>query len=461
MRESNFSFPNQNRACVTITSALYDRRALDCTAILPLINSLSHLIYLTSTSPRIREIMTKDGGLERLIRILKTTRIDDKRMAWIWSMAFQCVVNVGVRGTETIRCRVVDAGMVEVVINILKHFLKALEQVKTEKDKEIHTSSSTLISESPFDANASLPPIGTNTAPQIEDPSQQSTTQHTNMAGMIRQQDPNNVLMIRRSLPSLRRTLASQQLQNGGDENNENSAPVFTSLLTQPNNVSTAVVPDLDTNPDTGDSQPPSPAPNYQHQDSSNNAEIPIQLEHASPEETPSHSSANLVDNSSNDKIEEVLYREEDILLSLQLLAYVSKYPHLRQRLHTEFECNLFSLVEKFTSRGHTAEIQCWASIIMRNACRKDESRGGIRQCANMTCGKWERYPREFSKCRRCRKAKYCSKTCQSKAWSDGHRYWCVERHPESSTSAGTTSHPQEVSISQQNAAPTTTPMMP
>ena len=28
-------------------------------------------------------------------------------------------------------------------------------------------------------------------------------------------------------------------------------------------------------------------------------------------------------------------------------------------------------------------EIQYWAGVIMRNACRKDESRGGIRQCAN------------------------------------------------------------------------------
>jgi hypothetical protein len=61
----------------------------------------------------------------------------------------------------------------------------------------------------------------------------------------------------------------------------------------------------------------------------------------------------------------------------------------------------------------------------MRNACRKDDSRGGIRQCANMICGKWERYPREFAKCRRCRKARYCGKECQSKAWSDGHRFWC------------------------------------
>jgi len=67
----------------------------------------------------------------------------------------------------------------------------------------------------------------------------------------------------------------------------------------------------------------------------------------------------------------------------------------------------------------------------MRNACRKDESRGGIRQCANMLCGRWETFPREFAKCRRCRKAKYCGKDCQSTAWSEGHRFWCSAKDPE------------------------------
>lgn len=42
-----------------------------------------------------------------------------------------------------------------------------------------------------------------------------------------------------------------------------------------------------------------------------------------------------------------------------------------------------------------------------------------------MLCGRWESYPREFAKCRRCRKAKYCGKECQSTAWSEGHRFWC------------------------------------
>ncbi|KZT58130.1 hypothetical protein CALCODRAFT_412957, partial [Calocera cornea HHB12733] len=137
MRESNFSFPSQNRACVCITSQLYDRRALDTNAALPLLNSLTHLTYLTSTSPRIREILTLDGGLERLVRILRqycanpvspspglqiyhltASSLDgqdrkagqailtaaagpnvDRAKTYQFSLAFQCVVNIGVRGS--------------------------------------------------------------------------------------------------------------------------------------------------------------------------------------------------------------------------------------------------------------------------------------------------------------------------------------------------------------------------
>jgi hypothetical protein len=164
-------------------------------------------------------------------------------------------------------------------------------------------------------------------------------------------------------------------------------------------------------------------------------------------------------------------FRQEDVLRALQLLAYLTKYPHVRQEFYKKrvhlppgmgvplgsgggervagMQMNvgrldamtpgstlaqvapvtasiasgqmpqittLFSLVERFTFRpsmSHLSlnpalmiptippEIQSWAAVIMRNACRKDDSQGGIRQCANMTCGKWERSPREFAKCRR------------------------------------------------------------
>jgi hypothetical protein len=51
-------------------------------------------------------------------------------------------------------------------------------------------------------------------------------------------------------------------------------------------------------------------------------------------------------------------------------------------------------------------------------------------------CGKWESYPREFAKCRRCRKAKYCGKECQSTAWSEGHRFWCSAKDVDEDVNA-------------------------
>lgn len=129
--------------------------ALDTTSTLLLLNSPTHLTYLTSTSPRIREIMTMDGGLERLVRILHDFCICppppenaslfygltsptarpakpiptlnphsfDKQAAYRFSLAFQCVVNIGVRGSEPIRSRVVQAGTLEVVGCILEAWL--------------------------------------------------------------------------------------------------------------------------------------------------------------------------------------------------------------------------------------------------------------------------------------------------------------------------------------------------
>lgn len=160
----------------------------------------------------------------------------------------------------------------------------------------------------------------------------------------------------------------------------------------------------------------------------------------------------------SNPSVNPGPYGDEEVLFSLQLLAYLSKYPHVRQAFYetpptlralvdasseprtsvpatsTAQSPNVFSLVERFTFRPSPSEttlprlpqeIQYWAGVIMRNACRKDDQRNGIRQCANMLCGRWEDFPREFAKCRRCRKAKYCGKECQSKAWAEGHRFWC------------------------------------
>ena len=185
---------------------------------LPLVNSLTHLSYLTATSPRIREILSLDGGLERLVRILKgcatggpeamdeslsqlkgkgktlakgsrrspfkafseyreptslpptvackstlasaAFSVDDdstsfpsfppaysqsasltpppppppseksKHLVYTYTLAFQCVVNIGVRGSEMIRTRVVEAGALDVVVHVLERYLEKSSERK-------------------------------------------------------------------------------------------------------------------------------------------------------------------------------------------------------------------------------------------------------------------------------------------------------------------------------------------
>ncbi|GMG60177.1 unnamed protein product [Ambrosiozyma monospora] len=115
---------------------------------------------------------------------------------------------------------------------------------------------------------------------------------------------------------------------------------------------------------------------------------------------------------------------------------------------------NIFPLVEKFTVKHlYTQEISYWAAVIVRNSNRRDDSMGGRRQCAYFGCGKWEDTPRQFAKCRRCKRAKYCSKECQSKAWTY-HKYWCnTASSSTGSTTSGSTSSTATGSTSQTAAA--------
>lgn len=99
---------------------------------------------------------------------------------------------------------------------------------------------------------------------------------------------------------------------------------------------------------------------------------------------------------------------------------------------------NIFGLVEQFSAETYSNDITHLTGVIMRNSCRKDEQREGIRQCANTRCGKWET-DRKFSKCRRCRRAKYCSRECQLASW-EHHKYWC-QPASESSTSSTSSKH--------------------
>lgn len=140
MRDSNYRSVANNRAAVTITTSLYDRRALDVTSDKPLVNSLNHLTYLVSSSAKVRETLLNDGGLERLVEILHECHISsynvsdsifngEKKLltAWKWTLAFQCLVLIGTRGTEAIRQKVVRAGMLPVIATVLDNYISLHE----------------------------------------------------------------------------------------------------------------------------------------------------------------------------------------------------------------------------------------------------------------------------------------------------------------------------------------------
>ncbi|KAI7884338.1 hypothetical protein K492DRAFT_234886 [Lichtheimia hyalospora FSU 10163] len=419
MREPNISYMSHNRPAICITSGVYDRRALDCTATVPLINSLTHLAYLTSTSPRIREILVSDGGLERLIQILSIFDFpNDRRHLWKWSLAFQCVVNVGVRGTEQIRTRVVQAGAVHVVMRVLENFLQGVENARRQDLRKRDTSTTTLgypmvlcpRDRRGYGALFQLPPPADNIA---------------------------NILSAASPLNTPSRSITN-------NNNNNQHVRISTSSSTATTLQKTHRV--MRTHTTRRSTLP------YVKMD-------PAQRRRNRLVRVPTTELEALRD-PRNSSIDNLFYREEDILLSLQLLAYLSKYPHIRNVFHSAYNINVFSLVERFCChRVHSSPVQYWAGVIMRNACRKDEGRGGIRRCAYMQCGRWEKHQREFAKCRRCRKAKYCSKTCQSKAWADGHRWWCIERqdHTNPTTTTTTTTNTTTATITAGNPTTTTT----
>ncbi|WFD06032.1 hypothetical protein MVES1_001370 [Malassezia vespertilionis] len=427
-----------------------------------------------------------DGGLERLIHILRTPpqRVPSHardaplqkglQANWKWSLAFQCVVNIGVRGSEKIRTRVVEAGIAPVIVRVLESFLLAAEAVKEDRlwhdtslsaaphamQRAVYPSLGLSDTPHPLEERSAAPP-GAPSDAQRDVSVYDDSTQDAEMPSRNACYWTDHEASVLRESSTSRRVLSSEYDASASGSASE-CAEDAEMCVDDGDLDAVAVAPSNDVVRSSQETpRPPRPS-----------LETPLSEATPRPQRTqtptPGRSTARLT----LPQIEaNFVYREEEVLMSLQLLAYLSKYPHVRLFFHnadvrdTMLFCpdwpdeglpnrtwspsdplhrNVFSVAERFTTRssrmtgctgalnsffprlGH--EIQYWAGVVMRNACRKDESRGGIRQCANMLCGKWEAYPREFAKCRRCRKAKYCSKQCQSKGWQMGHRFWCSAR---------------------------------
>lgn len=628
MREVNFSIPNVNKASVGITTALYDRRALDCTSTLPLINSLNHLAYLTTSSARIRDILTVDGGVERLVCILKQGRSQEMMEMWKWNLAFQCVFNIGVRGSENVRTRVVEADMVPVIATILDNYIRVIDKCRERVEADSrrnpmqlqqrpnragvrlargHTERHTFHDREEAYARRQRPPPSIEIPQAFPQSDQQqpqrylvaipgsmdtsptpfqfsavsplerppfnryhqhhhhhhyshrshdgrhhshgshggsfSHSRHTAMqsiAGTLPPMEADspgirpvrdvdrlpstlpalqngitsqpespttpNAPVIRPIIPSTRerrRPSLRQQLSNSGDSDDAAGEEAASETSANNENIDEPMI-DIQTTVDIQSADEPDPmldvvtTPlglttanasegheaetfNITHRAGSDGSIINTNVAPTPPHiglipappplnvvnvpnpalQQQSIHGRYLLDRSAPPAILAATPRDEDVLMSLQLLAYVSKYCNLRtyfQQSHLvpklkigqslqmfddhpgsepmpidedeqeEYllpdDFNIFPLVEKFTVRHHSQDMQHWAGVVMRNLCRKDDDRGGIRQCAYYQCGKWEKYTRQFAKCRRCRRTKYCSKDCQKNAWVY-HRHWC------------------------------------
>lgn len=480
-------------------------------------------------------MVTMDGGLERLVHILRAsprrvpTHIRDASVYndlqgnWKWSLAFQCVVNIGVRGSEAIRTRVVEAGMAPIIVRVLESFLIAADSQKEEfgrramqaepheMRRSVYPSTEQEHAENVRDPTPDAASIAASTTRpatpmEMEVVLPSSASVHDTEMDSAHAEGSASSCWTDRSMNDTERT-RSHANECFGDASASGSASECaedTEMYTEGEEAESGKRDAVDATPRPRGHR--LDEPRGAAQETSPSA-APLRHELLDAARTPRPTRTVMPDmraEAPRAPMPSHVYREEEVLMSLQLLAYLSKYPHVRLFFHNAdvrddmlfcpewpeetmpnrswspsdpVKRNVFSVAERFTLRssrstgstgalnaffprlGH--EIQYWAGVVMRNACRKDESRGGIRQCANMLCGKWESYPREFAKCRRCRKAKYCSKQCQSKGWQMGHRFWCSARddaegrdvkkkdaprtasHPEPEMEVGTPMHAQ------------------
>lgn len=545
MRDSNHKSILTNRPVVTITSTVYDRRALDINSSIPLINSLNHLTYLTSNSGKVRETVAGDGALERLVAILHDCYIplfelldrdlkyvskhkraqtiwkQKKRAmcAWKWTLAFQCLVLTGTRGTEQIRKKVVLSGVIPVLATVLDNYLiyhrkydhmrgtpieVSLESLDSEEsylllrkdENETYeqyldfitgrtpmrlSDDKNFISEELLESNVTLPSdfaaIWSSSTTDVEnefDPERSSDEERDNASENIAEcfaRDDDHTLNI--SIPrdfflgkiipkqddviwSLqllafisKYTYMKQQLQNVELVDSLSFRSILGRVRERLAKASRPVSYGCPS-PSASDSIMEDAYPKQSHdgflvelqgllesckqfnrESSSTNqglSQNPYRHLNFSISEEQERSRIGQEKRLVSNFKKNWDYHDVSTSLDDATWTFISEKEHL----------DVFPLVERCTvTHENPHDMVYWSSVIMRNSCRKNEVTG-VRQCANFACGKWEDYPRQFAKCRRCKRTKYCSRDCQLNAWTY-HRYWCHEVGSSMSTTATTT----------------------
>lgn len=513
MRDSNHRSVVLNRSSITITSAVYDRRALDCNSEIPLINSLNHLTYLTSNSAKVRETVASDGALVRLVSILHDCYIAVQELssvqlrysltpvekvarerklamvAWKWTLAFQCLVLTGTRGTEQIRKEVVYSGVIPILATVLDNYLifeknyDFLQDKTIEFDfKKFNYTENPLMSEFFKDDNQLRQLCELYKTLVKDEPSEGIIACGDNLC------EP-NIMRLSTTFNELWNTSMSRngrkELESDNYDNIVVSIPrsfFMGKIIPKADDVTwslqllafiskyTYMKPHLQKVQLVESLSLRVVLTNIRMKQEQGLDMTPLRISDAGglQEDEDDIEELNEPDDIMIDRDDPFLIEIESLCGALKSVDFPKrckdqpivdftghgkplsrKERFLNLKGAFEKQCNydtvvktlnsetwdhimnmkflnLFPLVERFTvKRENERDMTYWSSVIMRNSCRKNETTG-VRQCANFACGKWEDYPKQFAKCRRCKRTKYCSRECQLHSWNY-HRYWCQE----------------------------------
>jgi len=488
MRESNYCNYALNRAAIVITTNTYDRRALDSTSTLPLSVSLSNLLTLCNASKKIREQIARDGAIEQLVCILKNKKYKNMQNK-IWLLAFRCLAITAIRGNGKIRRKIIYSGTIPIIVErLLLNFQKVVEQIQKEQIEmylSYQTESPQLVSgnehsdssENDNNSNVSYLNDEVNANAPYLDNSTLSTS--PNYQGYIYNEiaystNGNDNVNVATAISPKNLPFGTRRRRSSGGSSSYScllgntqgkSQQELLSFYCYKQNIVKYMwhhVKKQGHNTHTTGSRGTTGLDNIREeetnetvdiQEGTNNLDL---IANPIPQTQPiienTHENVSSMDNSETSSttcnsqnmngnvykilnlseiypsiFKKVKYSVDDFVLALRMIACTCKYSDLRNIMSNQsrMEHDIYQLIEFFTTSSHPPEIRYWATIIMRNAFKKNSQ--NLRMCSNLNCLKMESYPREFSKCGRCQVNAYCSRECQKAAWITGHRHWCVD----------------------------------
>ncbi|KAJ8330900.1 hypothetical protein BDV3_002797 [Batrachochytrium dendrobatidis] len=405
-------------------SGVFDKRALTTTDSRALNNSLLHLSYLASVSTaRTANLLEQDGGLELVVRILgrlnshangtgKNTHGSDLPLIRIsFSAALACLSSLAVRGTQSLRLRLLTAGVISALLPLLQSAAAAMQHEQTIAITA-HTETDTTVTDhqsiqSPFplqqlptgwnDVQAAFHPNNDN-AYNFNSNDNANASIHPSADTPSMSMDVDTTLSSHTALPLITMTaLALSPI--------EQTEPVAESSMQG--------LTDND------------PFPTLSPLADSNVTVDPLLARDERRRRSRIHPSAITTDTQSYTAPSVETLCSDDLLLAIKLIAYLSKYYNARHALHTAYSVNIYSLIEPLTNVSVPPDLRKWAIICMRSCFKRSGDANSFRRCSNLKCSKTESHLHEFSKCSRCRRVTYCSKSCQCIAWTM-HRCWCM-----------------------------------